>query len=226
MCCLMLVSCSRYGNIPRQNRFFDRSVPQVSENLNKHNPKAVQNDAKENLQTGIGSPEEETAEEEPELPATADAIHNSIIGFKNSSVVNTGVNGLRSAWNGQKNKRRTVEKVKHPAQNDVPDDEPVNEEPEFNLLALVSMLLGLTAWALLIMIGVFTLESYGAAILFLSFLAAIGAIITGIIALSLTKETRGVFSNRYMAWIGLITGAIEVVLAILLVSLFIVAFGF
>jgi hypothetical protein len=231
LCSLVFTSCSRYNYIPRKINFFDHKNAKQ-----ERQEKDVKLSKVESEQQDKELMFEESSSEKSVLQINQKPINENTNIITQKVAYRQTIRLMRQHFLPEASIRNRVkelqkisyhqtlikEKLKQP--NTKPEDEdPQDSDPEFHPLALISGLLGVISWASLVVMELYWMLFWSEYLILLSILAAVGALITGIIALSLTKKGKGDFNNRYMAVIGIVMGGIEVI-ALLLVFISILLF--
>jgi len=226
--CLSLTACSRYHNIPRQIDLFDHSK---SENAKQN---AISNKRLKDNNQSLVSTKALKLEREGDIDPSQPNIVLDKVSIQNQAnklspsvikdkllVKKLGgrVNELQEISYHQTQIRNKLQRVKSKT------DDPQETESEFHPLAAISGILGIVSWAAFIFMELYWSAFWTEYLILVSILAALGALITGIIALALTKKSKGDFNNRYMAVIGIVMGGIEVLALVLVIISFLLFFG-
>lgn len=218
---LLLGSCTRYHNIPRQMNLFDHAKADKEKQVNpiktvskyKDDNKFASKNTIQNNELEVLSPTIEPAVVYEQPPRAV--LEKFTTTFKSQLIIPKVIQKAKD-YNKISYHQKQIKARLQPKRSKT--DDPKETESEFHPLAAISCLLGVVAWASIVAMEVYWMLFWSEYLILVSILAAIGAVVTGIIAMILTKKSKGDFNNRFMAVIGLVMGGIEIL--VLVVALF------
>ena len=224
---LLLGSCTRYHYIPRQLNLFDHAKTDKEKQVKpikkgsghlEDSRMASETYVQNNEMVLVGPANELVVNSDQTPQAGSEKLTTT---FKNKLITPRILKKARD-YNKISYHQKQIKARLQPVKSKT--DDPQETESEFHPLAAISCLLGVVAWASIIAMEVYWMLFWSEYLILVSILAAIGAVVTGIIALILTKKNKGEFNNRFMAVIGLVMGGIEIL--VLVIALFSLLFFF
>ncbi|MCB9251131.1 MAG: hypothetical protein H6605_01575 [Flavobacteriales bacterium] len=225
---LTLNSCTRYSNLPRKRVLFQNESN--SGKAKRENPSNELILLGERTDTTIQNVFTVIDETKPAIsPKFSVKENHSSRKHKNekkhlSKTLQTLIGGSRPLLSAVSD-RTVLFRSFHT--KPLPDDE--KPEKEYHIPSIISFAAGILAWIsffLFIVLETYFFLFISEYLLLISFFLAISAIVMGIVSLSLTNKQKERYNNRYMAWIGLGLGGIEILFFFVGIVLLFLIFGF